>query len=199
MGCADAAGGTLCVGLRAVALPSGVCALEEACSTYPWWGGALRVGCGAVALPSRDGARVGLILPIRGDRRAFQPLTHPGGVQRTNFSIDFKNTRNHMGQKKKQRREQRKVKIKPDEVFSAGPLTMARFGRVVQTQTRWDPAAFEQMRKKMPEMRQKLTSDMAEQINECSGIVSACDPLPLLFSIFLKNNLVDVELRHPLI
>jgi len=98
-----------------------------------------------------------------------------------------------MGQKKKQRRKQGKVKIKPDEVFSAGPLTMARFGRVVQTQTRWDPAAFEHMRKKMPEMRQKLTSDMAEQINECSRIVSACDPLPLLFSIFLKNNLVDVE------
>ena len=98
-----------------------------------------------------------------------------------------------MRKKKKQRSEQGKVKIKPDEVFSAGPLTMARFGRFVQMNTRWDPATFQHMRKKMPEIRQKLASDMAEQINECIGIVSACDPLPLLFSIFLKNNLVDVE------
>ena len=82
---------------------------------------------------------------------------------------------------------------KPDEVLTAGPLTLVRRGRVVEAHMNWDPGEFAKMRASIPAHRESLREQIAQSVEQAVSLIAACDPLPLLPPLFFKNCVVNPE------
>lgn len=81
--------------------------------------------------------------------------------------------------------------IKPDEVFSAGPLSVAQFGRVLLFKSDWDPKDFEKWKSMWPQL--KLEAE--ERVREVSGRVQVFlrtkDPVEVLATLLTRHGLMD--------
>lgn len=82
---------------------------------------------------------------------------------------------------------------KPDEVFTVGPIQVVRKGRLVEIASDWTPSAFNAMRASLPEERERLRKRIKDNLSELIELIKRCDPLPFIFTLFIKNCLVDPE------
>ena len=68
--------------------------------------------------------------------------------------------------------KKKKVKfIKPDEVFSDGPLSMARFGKNVVVQSNWTPDEFAKMQERLVEQYPKVIQEIDQLVAEIAQLV----------------------------
>jgi len=61
--------------------------------------------------------------------------------------------------------------VRPDEVFSRGPMSMARFGKNVVIQSNWSPDAFAKMQKGLVEQYPKVVQEIDQLVAEIAQLV----------------------------
>ena len=61
--------------------------------------------------------------------------------------------------------------VKPDEIFSRGPLSMARFGKNVVVQSNWHSDDFANMQKKLVEQYPKVVQEIDQVVVEIAQLV----------------------------
>ena len=99
-----------------------------------------------------------------------------------------------MSQGKKKRPRSKKRQGGPDEVFTAGPITLARRGRVTQISSNWKPGAYEAMRAQMPARRLELKQSIDRSVTVLVDLLKQYDPLQIILTLFAQNCLVNPEL-----
>jgi predicted TIM-barrel fold metal-dependent hydrolase len=75
-----------------------------------------------------------------------------------------------MARKTKKRKKPRQSK--PDEVFSTGPLTIARFGSNVIWKSNWPKGAFDEVQKHQVECYPKTVEDIDTLVADIASLVS---------------------------
>ncbi|ACG72767.1 SEC-C motif domain protein [Anaeromyxobacter sp. K] len=83
-----------------------------------------------------------------------------------------------MARRRKERTKPQRVK--PDEVFTAGPLTSARIGRFVHSRVDWPPGEFEKMQARLAERYPELVGEIDSLVSEIASLVSELPPEKLL-------------------
>ena len=81
---------------------------------------------------------------------------------------------------RKKNNKNKRIKLKPDEIFSTGPLSIARFGKHVILQNNSTPEqhkAFLEMGKKHSV---NVLTDLEKTISELQGIVGTYNPLDIM-------------------
>ena len=68
----------------------------------------------------------------------------------------------------------------PDEVFSRGPLTMARFGKNVILEANWEEEEFDKFQKHLIESYPKVVRDIEALVSEIKDIIKVLPPEKLL-------------------
>jgi hypothetical protein len=71
-------------------------------------------------------------------------------------------------------------KPKPDELFSRGPLTVARFGKHLILESHWPEGEFEEMQRKLVERYPIVANEIDTLVSEIADIISALPPAMLL-------------------
>jgi hypothetical protein len=78
-----------------------------------------------------------------------------------------------MKRKKKPRKSARRSAARrPDEVFSAGPLQMARFGRHVVWQANWPPGEFDKFQARLVAGYDEVAREIDRDIGDTATLVS---------------------------
>lgn len=83
-----------------------------------------------------------------------------------------------MGKRRKGRTSRKRMK--PDEVFSRGPLTLGRAGRIIRGRTDWQPGEFERMQAALVERYPQVVAEIDKVVAEIAALVSALPPAKLL-------------------
>ena len=71
--------------------------------------------------------------------------------------------------------------LKPDEVFSIGPLTMGRFGKDLILQTNWEEEEFDKFQKHLIENYPKVVRDIDALVSEIKDLIKVLPPEKLLY------------------
>lgn len=79
---------------------------------------------------------------------------------------------------KKKRKKQKPQR--PEEIFSAGPIRMARFGKNIVSKTEWEPGQFEAMQDLFCARYDEVVKEIDEAIAAAAQLVASLPPLPLL-------------------
>lgn len=72
------------------------------------------------------------------------------------------------------------MKIKPDEFFSLGPFSVARYGKFVETKSNITPEAHKEIMRRLAEDYPAKKQEIDDLILELRGLVVECDPILLL-------------------
>jgi len=81
----------------------------------------------------------------------------------------------------------------PDEIVQLGPVTIARFGRVLYMKSNLDEKTHKEYMEQWKNARPQLKKDINEAIDRLADLVKTHDPLILLKSIALSNLFADPE------
>jgi len=82
-------------------------------------------------------------------------------------------------------------KIKPDQVFRAGPITLARFGRVTVFQTDWDPDTFKHWKARWPEFKAEAEGRVRSACQRLIATLRRVRSADLLATLFTRFGLGD--------
>jgi hypothetical protein len=83
--------------------------------------------------------------------------------------------------RKKRRKTRRR---EPDEVFEAGPLAMARYGRLIVAKNMATPDGHKEIQEKIPDIHRDLEATIASNISALRTLLSPLDPLHFLKQAF---------------
>ena len=84
---------------------------------------------------------------------------------------------------------------KPDEVFSSGPLTMARFGKNVIMETNWGEEEFDKAQKHLIKKYPKVVRDIDTLVSEIKDIIKVLPPEKLLHRAWGEMAMAHINIQ----
>lgn len=92
----------------------------------------------------------------------------------------------------------------PDEVFTAGPLRMARYGRHVVAESHWDPKHHDEFMRRLSDQHDDVVRELDQAVRRAADLVARFDPLALLHRAWWERGAshlgitaeVEVEAKH---
>lgn len=94
--------------------------------------------------------------------------------------------------KKPRKSARRSVARRPDEVFSAGPLHMARFGRHVVWQTDWPRGEFDKFQARLVAGYDEIVREIDRDIGDAAALVATLSPLAMLHRAWWEQSAVHL-------
>ena len=84
---------------------------------------------------------------------------------------------------------------KPDEVFSMGPLAMARFGKNIIYESNWPEEEFDKFQKQLIEDYPKIVEDINKLITEITDLTKALPPEKLLYHAWWEMAMAHTRIK----
>jgi hypothetical protein len=81
---------------------------------------------------------------------------------------------------KKNDKSARHIAQRPDEVFAAGPLRMARFGRNSTFETVWRPGDFDKFQERLVAGYDDVVREIDRDVADAAALVARLNPLVIL-------------------
>jgi hypothetical protein len=101
-----------------------------------------------------------------------------------------------MKRKKKPRKSARRSAARrPDEVFSAGPLQMARFGRHVVWQANWPPGEFDKFQARLVEGYDEVVREIDRDIGDAAALVATLTPVAMLHRAWWERSAAHLRVE----
>lgn len=101
-----------------------------------------------------------------------------------------------MKRKKKPRKSARRSAARrPDEVFSAGPLQVARFGRHVVWQADWPPGEFDKFQARLVASYDEVVREIDRDIGDAAALVATLSPVAMLHRAWWERSAAHLRVE----
>lgn len=121
------------------------------------------------------------------------PSQRPGCTPQIELDLLWHDQR--MKQKKKGKSAvHRRVTQHPDEEFVAGPLRMARFGRLTVSEVNWSPGEFDELQARLRASHDDVVQAIDRAIAEAAALVATMDPLAVLHRAWWERSVSHLKI-----